>query len=202
MCRVHIPNYLFSFYFVSSPVLFSWEDPKLDLLSLTAVPCPPLTMSTNTTHTHSTDERLSPNDKVPGPLNTSKIELGAGALIPPLLAPPISTTISRSLNQTRTSSLNPQASSSSVSSLQTQTQRQENTYSTWSNTQTLTHLLKCNRTHMFVSTHTLHKYNETQTNSDKRAVPGLTDLEGKHTFFYSCIWIALKMRLITQQVVF
>lgn len=50
------------------------------------------------------DERLGPNDKVPRPLNTSKIELWGGhdtpTADPP--APPVSTTISRSLNQTRT----------------------------------------------------------------------------------------------------
>ena len=103
------PNYLcFPFYFVSFLVLVSWEDPKLPPPSLPAEPCPPLTMSTHTQqHTLlRADERLGPNDKVPRPLNTSKMELWGGhdtkppSTDPP--APPMSTTISRSLNQTRT----------------------------------------------------------------------------------------------------
>lgn len=101
------PNYLcFPFYFVSFLVLVSWEDPELLPPSLPAEPCPPLTMSTHTRqHTLlRADERLGPNDKVPRPLNTSKIELWGGhdtpTADPP--APPVSTTISRSLNQTRT----------------------------------------------------------------------------------------------------
>lgn len=82
------------FHFVSFLALYSWENPKLHPL-FPPVPCPLLTMSTHThtdTHgqnTHSlecTDERLSTNDKVPRPLNTSKIELvvvvGGGVITP------------------------------------------------------------------------------------------------------------------------
>lgn len=139
------------FHFVSFLPLYSWENPKLHPL-FPPIPCPLLTMSTHThTHrqnTHSlecTDERLSTNDKVPRPLNTSKIELlvvvvvgGWGGLLAlntrmrahTVLHLPIHNTISRGLNQTRRVLIHPNVHlhlSPCIASLPTQTQQRENT---------------------------------------------------------------------------